>query len=154
WFVDDELDKLSGDVASARKDLDTASLAARTVPAILGGSGPRRYFVAFVNPATASGVGGALSAFAPVTATNGQLAVEKTGSLLDLIKASPPAGLHIGGPTDYRARWEAVAERPVDGSKAPAADGVVPPTFWAYATRSPDVASAAASLAALYPQTG
>jgi len=80
-----------GPVADARTQLleelgsltgtsrDAAS-AARMLPPMLGLNGPRRYFVAFQNPAEARGTGGLLDAFAIVVADRGAVHVERMGA--------------------------------------------------------------------------
>jgi len=68
-----QLRDLSGLTTSAR-------VAAEVAPSMLGKDGPRRYFVAFQNPAEARGTGGLLDAFAIVRAEKGGLLVERTGA--------------------------------------------------------------------------
>jgi Protein of unknown function (DUF4012) len=57
-----------------------AAEAARLVPPMLGLDGPRRYFIAFQNPAEARGTGGLLDAFAIVLADHGKVSIERTGA--------------------------------------------------------------------------
>jgi hypothetical protein len=56
-----------------------ATSAAKLVPPMLGLNGPRRYFVAFQNPAEARGTGGLVDAFAIVLADHGKVTIERTG---------------------------------------------------------------------------
>ncbi len=67
-------------------------------PALLGNNGPRRYFVAFQNPAEARGTGGIIGAFAVIQADQGQITVESVGSNTQL--HSLPQ-LPISMPSDF-----------------------------------------------------
>ena len=80
-----------GPVAAAQSELHTqlvqltdtsrdAAAAARLLPSMLGLDGPRRYFVAFQNPAEARGTGGLLDAFAIVLADKGAVRIERMGA--------------------------------------------------------------------------
>jgi Protein of unknown function (DUF4012) len=57
-----------------------AATAARVLPPMLGLGGPRRYFVAFQNPAEARGTGGLLDAYAIVVADHGAVRIERMGA--------------------------------------------------------------------------
>lgn len=67
-----------------------ASQAARLVPPMLGTDGPRRYFVAFQNPAEARASGGLLDAFAVVVANAGRVRVERIGANTQLPALTGP----------------------------------------------------------------
>jgi hypothetical protein len=57
-----------------------ASEAADLVPSMLGADGPRRYFLAFQNPAESRASGGLLDAFAIVSADEGRIRVDRIGA--------------------------------------------------------------------------
>ena len=57
-----------------------AASAAQLLPSMLGLDSPRRYFVAFQNPAEARGTGGLLDAFAIVLADKGAVRIERMGA--------------------------------------------------------------------------
>ncbi|HEY6793720.1 MAG TPA: DUF4012 domain-containing protein [Kineosporiaceae bacterium] len=66
-----------GSLAGTSRD---AATAARVLPPMLGLDGPRRYFVAFQNPAEARGTGGLLDAYAIVLADHGAVRIERMGA--------------------------------------------------------------------------
>ena len=105
-----------GPVGAARADLHeqlvtlaglttSAHTAAQVAPGMLGHDGPRRYFVAFQNPAEARGTGGLLDAFAIVRAQDGKVTVEKTGANTQL--PALPATIE-GLDQDYLDRYQAL----------------------------------------------
>jgi hypothetical protein len=71
--LSDQLDRL---VPQTRD----VAVAARVVPSMLGGHGPRRYFLAFQNLAEARGTGGLPGAFAVLRADRGKLSFEHFGN--------------------------------------------------------------------------
>ena len=82
WFgpVADARAELSTELASLADASTAAADAARIVPPMLGLNGPRRYFVAFQNPAEARASGGLLDAFAILVADGGRVRVERVGA--------------------------------------------------------------------------
>lgn len=70
------LDQLDPLATSSR----AAATSARLAPAMLGASGPRRYFLGLQNPAEARGTGGLLGAFAILVADQGRVRLEQLGS--------------------------------------------------------------------------
>jgi hypothetical protein len=107
WFA-----PVAGARASLRDELvllagtsrDAAS-AAKLVPPMLGLDGPRRYFVAFQNPAESRGTGGLLDAFAIVRADRGKVSIERMGANTQL----PPMSGEVAGPSqEYVDRYAAV----------------------------------------------
>ncbi len=71
--VDSARSDLLGQLESLRQTLIAADVAAHVVPTMLGADGPKRYFMAFQNPAEARGTGGLPGAFAIVSADHGRL---------------------------------------------------------------------------------
>jgi hypothetical protein len=155
WFVDDLLDDLDKRIDRAQTDTDTAHMAADLVPDIVGGSGPRRYLLLFLNPATSRGLGGQIAGFATVLATDGELTTESSGSLIDLVFGVPAnTGVPLNDPPDFAARYEPIADDPGNGTPAPAPDGLVGGGMWPQITRSPNLPSVARAVAQLYPESG
>jgi hypothetical protein len=117
------------------KSVHTAADATAIAPGILGADGPRRYFIAFVNPAEArAGAGaGLFGAYAIVTANNGKLHTETVGTDADLpdLKTPPP-----GVPADFVNRY-----RDIGGD-----------TSWTSSNLSPHFPYDAAVWAAMYKQ--
>jgi hypothetical protein len=65
--------------------LGNTALAARLAPSIMGGDGPRTYFMGFQTNAEARGTGGLLGGFGILRFDNGKAAVDTLGSNRDLI---------------------------------------------------------------------
>lgn len=103
------VDQLAGTLRGVRR-------AADLMPAMLGADGPRRYFLAFQNPAEARGTGGLIGAYGILQADHGKLSLERTGTDAELQNAST---LPIDLGPDYRklygddpALWQNVNESP------------------------------------------
>lgn len=107
-----------GPVASARGELLTelesladashaAAGAARLVPPMLGLNGPRRYFVAFQNPAEARASGGLLDAYAVVVADAGKVRIERIGAntQLPLLSEAAVAAVDAGVDDAFATRY-------------------------------------------------
>lgn len=75
-----KLDQFATETARVRSGAETAAIAVKKLPAILGGSGERRYLLLLGNPAEARDVGGHLGTFAEITANNGTLKVVRVVS--------------------------------------------------------------------------
>jgi hypothetical protein len=84
-----------------RGELSGADGAVRLLLPMLGESGPKRYFVGFLNEAEARGVGGIPGAFAIVTADHGHVVFRHFGSDVELAgaRARTPLG------RDFDARY-------------------------------------------------
>lgn len=117
--------------------------AARHGPALLGRDGPRRYLVAFTNPAESRGQSGVMGNWSELTITRGRIehtASGRTNDLSQAIDASPPIRLDM--PADYLARHA--------GYGADRGDGGVDRKYWVNAFVSPDAPSVGRVLAQLY----
>ena len=115
-----------------------AELATQAVPALLGGDGARRYFVAIETPVEARASGGLVGNYAELTATDGRLALTKQGREADLNTAGNPSTRVLHAPPDYVARY-----------------GLYRPELgWQSVTMSPDFPTVAGVMADLYPQSG
>ena len=71
-------------IDAAIQDTATAMDAVEVLPDVLGGSGPRRYFVAFGTPSEARDLGGFMGAYAILKADDGELSLRSTGRVNDL----------------------------------------------------------------------
>jgi protein-tyrosine-phosphatase len=128
------LDDLRGELSTTTSTLTGIDRAARVMPPMLGGSGPRRYLMIFQNNAEARGTGGLPGLYAVVTVDQGRIAVAKVGSNTDLT-SNGPAPVDLG--PDYRALW---------GDTKP---------LWANTNVDPDFPNAARQWLALWKeQTG
>jgi hypothetical protein len=82
WFppVGSARQQLLDELAPVSQQAHAASTAVELIPPMLGGTGTRRYFLAFQNPAEARGTGGLLDAFAILSASNGKVTIDRVGS--------------------------------------------------------------------------
>lgn len=104
---------LADNVAKLRRDLDravsatgTARLAVERAPSLLGANGPRRYFVAFLDPAESRGLGGLLVWYGVLTANDGHLKLSSDGEALKVGEELASAGGgHVTGLAEYMARY-------------------------------------------------
>ena len=139
WLVAPIADKLASlgtQVRKARRTLDLAALGLRDGPAILGGDGPRRYFVAFMTPAETRGLGGFIGAYGVLTVSDGRISLAASGRATQLV----PAGVtpRLVAPADYAARYGSFS----------------PQTHFEDVTYSPDFPTVEQVMAGLYPQVG
>ena len=149
WLVPalaDRLHELGDEIGDLDADADHALLAVRLAPTMLGGAGPRTYFVAFTNPAEARGLGGDLGAWAELRADAGRIQVVRTGRTIDLINGAAGRPTVLDGPADYLARYGRLGAG--GGGQPTAVD------FWSNVTISPDFPSVGDVIAQLYPQSG
>ncbi len=84
---------LQEQTASLAKFLDGVSIAAKLVPSMMGGDGPRTYLMGFQTNAEARGTGGILGGFGILRFDNGQPAVEVLGSNTELTHPFTPIDL-------------------------------------------------------------
>jgi hypothetical protein len=83
-------DTLRTQLASLSAEVHAAAVTAAIGPGMLGGNGPRNYFVAFQDSAEARGTGGIAGAYVILHADQGQLSVTGQGSDADLRDNLPP----------------------------------------------------------------
>jgi hypothetical protein len=102
----DEVDEARG---TALRELDrlhdgltSAADAAALLPPMLGGKGPRRYFLAFQTNAEARATGGLVGAYGILRAGRGRIGIERLSSNTTLRSSRSPVVDH--GPA-YRARY-------------------------------------------------
>lgn len=95
---DEELDRAGDEAEVARQAVAVA-------PGLLGGNGPRRYFVAFVTPAELRGSGGFIGSYAELVANDGRLRLARSGATTSLEARLPPGGADILGPKEYLDRY-------------------------------------------------
>jgi hypothetical protein len=113
-------------------------MAVRVVPALLGGDGPRRYFIAFQNPAESRALGGVIGDYAEVEADGGRLHLIRVGSVEQLDTFGDPATRELVAPADYVARYSRFN----------------PQIYWENIVMTPDFPTAAGIITSLYPQCG
>jgi len=135
--VADRVDGLRAEIASATEEAATAAEAVEVAPGLLGGDGPRRYFVAFLNPAESRGLGGFMGNWAELTAVDGKLSLARSGRSAELAHRPRDPVRALGAPDDYVARYGVF--HPEDDLRD--------------ISLSPDFPSVAAALDSVYPQT-
>ncbi|MFI9650062.1 DUF4012 domain-containing protein [Streptomyces sp. NPDC052040] len=91
--VDQARGELLAGVRRVAPVMENAAVGARLLPAMLGESGPRRYFLVFQNPAEARGTGGMPGSYAVLTADKGTLALPEFGRDTDMAAARPKVDL-------------------------------------------------------------
>ena len=88
--VDTAATELSTQLAELTDTLDGAITAGTIAVPLLGADGPKRYFVAILNPNEARGTGGFLGQYVILRADAGRITVEKVGSNTDLPNLPAP----------------------------------------------------------------
>ncbi|MGV9863676.1 DUF4012 domain-containing protein [Rhodococcus koreensis] len=94
---------LQDQTAELSKLLSNTAIAAKVVPTMLGGDGPRNYFLGFQTNAEARGTGGLLGGFGIVRANDGSAKIDTLASNSELSLAEKPLDL---GP-EFEARYGA-----------------------------------------------
>ena len=95
---------LQSTLAETRTTLDSADLAARLLPPMLGADGSRSYLLVLQSPDEARGTGGLVGGYGVLTASQGKVAVVTMGPNNDLRSLSQPA-LDLG--PEYTALYGA-----------------------------------------------
>lgn len=99
--VADARDKLQSQISTVARILDTAALAARIAPAMMGADGPTTYFMGFQTNAEARGTGGITGGFGILHFDDGAPSVSTLGPDNDLSGLFQPVDL---GP-EYSAEY-------------------------------------------------
>ena len=149
WLVAplaDRLADLDGELADNEERVDNAVNTVRLAPQLLGGEGPRRYFVAFTTPAEARGMGGFMGNWAVLTASEGRLRLSDFGRTRDLNVGGQPQRF-VTGPEDWLEQWGRYGF--TNGE-----DGSTSATPWSNVTMSPVFPSTAQVIEELLPQSG
>ncbi len=157
--VADQIDELAADVAAQGQRSTDALTVANAAPALLGGDGPRTYFIGFTTPVEARGIGGFMGNWAEITVTDGQIALTRFGRSDDLNEA--------GDPTTRRFT---TSETTTDPDREPGLDewllrygayhlttgpdGTTGRAVWKNINMSPDMVATGRAIADLYPQSG
>ena len=132
------LTQLRRRVTDSRTQAETAELAVRIAPTLLGDEGPRRFFLAIQNPAEMRAAGGIIGNFGEITAVDGRLELVRFGRSMDLNLGGTPADRMLEGPVEYLERYR----------------NFHPERVWQNVTASPDFPTVARVIADLYPQSG
>jgi hypothetical protein len=139
WLVPpiaDDLDMFTAEVDNAQTDAETGRQAIAVLPDLLGGSGPRQYFVIFGTPSEARDLGGFMGAYGVLSATNGKLELSKTGRVRDLNTAG--RGRKLTDPSVFPDRFR----------------GFQPEKFWQDITGTSDFPTVAEAVGQMWSQSG
>jgi hypothetical protein len=150
WLVaplQHKLATLSADITRNEVRVDNALLALQVAPDMLGGSGPRHYFVAFTTPAEARGLGGFMGNWAEITIDEGAITLTRFGRTGDLNLGGPnPSGRTLTGLETFLPFWGRFGFSGAQGTTAT--------DVWSNLTMAPDFPTVAQVITQLYPQSG
>jgi hypothetical protein len=131
-----QLDVFTTTVDDATFDAGTASEAIAVLPDLLGGNGPRDYFVVFATPSEARDLGGFMGAYGVLSANDGKLTLSRTGRVRDLNNAGN--GRTLTDPAAFPDRFLAMQ----------------PSRFWQDVTGTSDFPTVAEAVRQMWPQSG
>ncbi len=134
----DNLDRFSHEIDRTLPEARLAQQALTVAPGLLGGSGTRHYYIAFATPAEARFQGGFVGAYGILTASDGRVTLERSGSIEELSTAPGAADRELTGMPIYQERY---------GRLNPA-------RFPQNLTASPDLPDNATATAQVIPQVG
>jgi Protein of unknown function (DUF4012) len=133
-------------IATLRTEIDDASRETTSIlalsqrlPALLGGTGERRYLLVLPTPAEARGSGGVIGNYGEIVAVDGKLSLARFGRQKELQDGGRPLADRVAtGPPDFLARYNrfAIAQT------------------WSNMNMGPDFGVVAASMADMYTQSG
>ena len=174
--VSNQIDELAADVAAQRQRSADALTVATAAPGLLGGDGPRTYFIGFTTPAEARGIGGFMGNWAEITITDGQIVLSRFGRADDLNEAgdiatrrfttsdtatidpatapSTPSGTSTDAGGETEPRLDEWLRRYGAYNLTTGPDGTTGPAVWKNINMSPDMATTGRAIADLYPQSG
>jgi hypothetical protein len=136
--VDDAITKLDQRLGRAVRDSRTAAFASRVLPAILGGDGSRRYFLAVQNNAEGRAAGGLIGSYGEIIAEGGKLDLGTFDRIATLNPRTPDEPRTLDAPPDYVRRYGRFQ----------------PERLWQNVNTSPDVPTIGQIEASLLPQSG
>lgn len=129
-------------LVSADAKTTTAAGVARIVPALLGGDGPRHYFLALQDNSELRGAGGVVHYWGEIEAVGGRLRLTRFGTVEELNAAGPATGTATGksisAPDGFLDRYS----------------DFDPANTWQNVNVSPDFAVTGQVIGSLYPQSG
>jgi UDP-N-acetylmuramyl pentapeptide phosphotransferase/UDP-N-acetylglucosamine-1-phosphate transferase len=108
WLVDEARAasaSLATQVADADESIQVAAETTRLLPALLGGDGARRWFVAILSTSELRGAGGLLGNYAVLTADDGAVALERSGGIAELNSSTDRDGVDVALPAVYREQY-------------------------------------------------
>ena len=98
------LDKVDHELSAASRDADNAVAAARLAPAIFGGDGGRRYFLAVQNVAESRATGGIVGNWGILSSNGGKVHLDSFERIA-LLNPPPGQGRPLSAPKEYVDRY-------------------------------------------------
>ncbi|MEZ5374946.1 MAG: DUF4012 domain-containing protein [Acidimicrobiales bacterium] len=143
WLVPpvrDAIDDAAIELTDTYPEAEKAALATKVMPSMLGAEAPRRYLVMFAMPAEARELGGIMSTYLELTASNGAITVTDQGTASQLNRNAADGATDgvLDDPGRYPARF--IANKPELFT-----------TNW---TSIPDLPMVAEAVSSLYPGFG
>jgi hypothetical protein len=141
WLISSVESRLTTALSTVRRaqhDVALGTDGVNAARALLGGDGPRRYFLAVETEAELRGNGGILGNYGVLSAESGRIHLVTFGRDTDLNAAGDPATRHLTGPASFLARY----------------GDLEPQTYWQNVLASPDFPNDASVIEQLYPQSG
>jgi UDP-N-acetylmuramyl pentapeptide phosphotransferase/UDP-N-acetylglucosamine-1-phosphate transferase len=135
--VRDGLRKVSQQLTNASDEADNSVAAARLAPAILGGGGTRRYFLAVQNSAEQRATGGFIGNWGILIAEGGKVRLDHL-ERISVLNPGPGADRTLSAPEDYLRRYQRFQ----------------PASVWQNINMSPDFPTVAQVMADQYRQAG
>lgn len=147
WLVaplESRLDSVRDDADKAAVQAVGSHAAAQVAPAMLGADGPRRYLIAFTNPAEARGLSGLMGEWHEMTVTDGRIELTASGSTSVLERAIDDADpIQLDMSDEYFTRYGFIGAGSADGDP-------VRRKFWVNAMVSPDLPTVGDVYAQMY----
>lgn len=138
----DRFDRAEARAAHVERQAVGTAMLARLGPGMLGGDGPRRYFIAFVNPAEARATGGLMGNWSEITIDGGRIEQTANGRTAELQSGVRDNDVALDVNDAFVLRYQPW----VFGSDTSTAD----PNAWVNAPISPDLPTVASVYAQLY----
>lgn len=135
WLLPPVASRLTDSLGRAEQLVPQSSalaLAARVGPDMLGVDEPRRYFLAFVNPAEARAHSGLMGNWSELTIDGGRLSVTRSGRTAELQRTLLETDVFVGQPPEFYERLG-----PVGAGLPP--EIPAQPNLWANITSTPDM---------------
>ena len=136
-LLDDRIEEFSARLGKLAPGVESTSQAAKFLPALLGGSGQRRYFLMLLTPSETRDLGGHMGNWAELTVADGRFSVPHSGRT-ELLTSQSHERPTLHHPDLYPPSYQAA--RPA-----------LFPQNWG---ASPDLPTVAKGVADLYPQSG
>jgi len=103
--VSKPLGKVDRELTSASREANNAVAAARVAPAIFGGDGPRRYFLAVQNNAEARATGGFIGSWGILNGDGGKVTLDNF-ERISVLNPLPGSNRVLNAPADYLDRYQ------------------------------------------------